>query len=196
MKYLANIINDGAGDFGPLFKSVGSIEASLPDIPTLVVGWNIANELYPNKIDVLNRKISDNVYWTYSKYERREEHEKDCQAFFSYVLNRFSENIAYDYFDIVLESDENKKAFVSELKNSVFYENRNMIYVFICKKNLVLGISKVQLDYFGYSPELFAQSIAERGATNLSSEYSKIPKDVWVAYKWRRYMIPVLLNNF
>lgn len=196
MNYLANIISKDKGDYGPLYNSVTNIGDCVVGLPTLIVGWDLANKLYPSEIDVLNRKISRDISWTYSKYERREENEKDCREFFHEVLDRFANNVKYVYFDVILESDENKKKFIGEYKNSVFYENKSMIYMYIHTKNMVLGVSKVELDYFGYKPEVFVKSMEAGGAKNITSQYSRIPKDVWEAYKWRRYMIPAILNIF
>mgnify|MGYP004483256061 CR=1 FL=1 len=193
MQYIANIIGGQSGT-GFLYNFVEKSSDCIPGLPILVVGWENANRFYKDKVNVLNRKIDDMTYWTYSKYERREEYEKDTRKFLEFALNSIADKIKYTYFDIVLESEVNKKNLVNSYSKSVYYESRNMIYIYISDRNTVLGISKVQLAYFGYRSDIFIRSMITKGAKNLTLKSSLIPKDIWRIYQWRRYMIPVLLS--
>ena len=60
-------------------------------IPTLIIGKDIAEELYGKEnIKVLNKQINDYTYWTFSKSERRVEFEKDLEKFNTMLFNKLS----------------------------------------------------------------------------------------------------------
>ena len=57
-------------------------------IPTLIIGKENAEKIYGKEnIHVLDKKIEDNVYWTFGKLERRNDFERDLQSFNKLLLD-------------------------------------------------------------------------------------------------------------
>ena len=78
MEYLGRVITNGRKintiDFVDKTSKYDSIDTS---IPTLIIGKALAEKIYgKDKIHILTKKIEDNVFWTYSKTEKRQKYEK------------------------------------------------------------------------------------------------------------------------
>ena len=86
MKYIANIITKSRLDVGEYINVTKDITKVDLTIPTLIIGWAMVKEIYPNA-DILNKQISETVYWTYSNREKRQEYEPDLAKF---IKNAFS----------------------------------------------------------------------------------------------------------
>ena len=88
------------------FKSIQFIEVKkiseyIPDdtIPTLLVGKkDVLNSGF--KISLLNRNISKNLYWTFSKFEKRNEHENDINQFYKHIFHNIFKNIKYNAINV------------------------------------------------------------------------------------------------
>ena len=76
------------------FKSIQFIELYRLDdyikddnIPTLLIGKKDLMEA-GYTLSVLNRQMEDNLYWTYTKMEKRNIHETDITAFYEIVFKK------------------------------------------------------------------------------------------------------------
>ena len=52
------------------------------DIPTIIVGWNVIKEKYPNQ-NIFDKKIKSNLYWTYSNSEDKKLFLQEIEEFFT-----------------------------------------------------------------------------------------------------------------
>ena len=68
-------------------------------IPTLLIGKKELMDRGFN-LSVLNRQINENLYWTYTKMEKRNIHETDIIAFYDLVFKKISKNIKYNNISI------------------------------------------------------------------------------------------------
>ena len=69
--------------------------------PVLVIGLKKAKEILGDKFNILNKKISENVYWTFKKTEKRTDFEIDLPLFYQRCLNNAVEGIKYYYINII-----------------------------------------------------------------------------------------------
>jgi len=122
-------------------------------IPTLVIGKKNAQELVGKEnIHFLDKKISDNLYWTFAKTEQRNEYENDLRAFNDMLLNKLVNSVQYKYLNIFTEPLTKVKKFIAFMRNSndkVVYLSSDMIYVYC--RNTVYGVSMSDLQYIGIS---------------------------------------------
>lgn len=125
------------------------------DTPTLIIGKKIAISIYgQDKIKALNKQITDNVFWTYSKTEKRNVYESDIVKFNKYLIKKISKDVVYKYFNIFTEPYTNIKIlldYVNSYKDKVFYVTDKNIYIYNKKK--VYGISFDDLFYVGITKE-------------------------------------------
>ena len=118
--------------------------------PILVIGWSEAKK-YEGYTNILNKQLSFNVYWTFSKTESRSDFEQDLKKFYSIIYNNILNNINYYYINLFkLKYNKLKKLinilYSKERKN--IYISNNFIYV-PYRPNNVLGISLSMLEYCG-----------------------------------------------
>lgn len=117
-------------------------------IPTLIIGKKNAEEIYGKEnIHVLDKKITDNVYWTFGKLERRNEHESDLSSFNKLLVKKLVNDIQYEYIDIFNAKYSSIKKLLHNITNSenYFYITESHIYGLI--GNIVYGISFNELEY-------------------------------------------------
>ena len=138
-------------DFVGVVKKLEDIDD--PTKPFLVIGYKEAKSLSEN-FDILNKKLDEGVFWTFSKTEKRNDYERDIENFYNYIINNINNNIKYYYINIIkLKYNKLKKLYnillYSKNKNYIYF-SKNMIYVYYDKIN-VIGISLDILEYLGIS---------------------------------------------
>lgn len=122
-----------------------------PSIPTLVVGKQLAVEMFgADKVKVLNKNIDKNISWTFLKTERRIDFEKDISNFKNDVMRRITKSVKYYYVDVITSSAYKMMRFVRMLADgspkTVFVRNNNM-YIYVDK--WVFGLSLDDIEYVG-----------------------------------------------
>ena len=127
-------------------KAIGNIT-----IPTLVIGKkNIQDIVGSENVHYLNKKVSENLYWTFAKTEQRNEYEKDLKAFNEMLLNNLLKSVEYKYLNIFTEPLYTIKRFIKFMEGNIqkiVYICNNMLYVYC--KNTVYGVSLDDLYYVG-----------------------------------------------
>lgn len=139
-------------DFIDVTADTSAIDNSMP---TLIIGKKRAEEIYgKDKIKVLNKRIEENIYWTYAKNERRNDFEKDVQAFNKIVTNTIFSKIKYEFFNIMMEPYSRIKAFIRFIKSSrkkIIYKANNHLYIYTEGNNNIIGLSLSDAVYCGIS---------------------------------------------
>ena len=74
---------NGISDFIEQVKDISLADGMKP---ILVVGWKKAREM-DGYVSILDKKLSDNVFWTFSKTEDRSKLEEDLKWFNEYIIN-------------------------------------------------------------------------------------------------------------
>ena len=66
-------------------------------IPTLIIGWENVKKHYPEQ-SILNSKITDKLYWTYSLNENESKSKSDIESFLNFSIKKFFNKnlITYD----------------------------------------------------------------------------------------------------
>ena len=72
-------------DFVSVIKDISEIDDTTK--PLLIVGLHNA-KIYSKNFSILNKKIDNNIFWTFGKTERRVDYEKDLESFYTFVINK------------------------------------------------------------------------------------------------------------
>lgn len=139
-------IKDVVG-FVEVVKDMESVNDSTK--PILVIGLEEAKK-QGKEFSILNKRLDNNLFWTFGKTERRTDHERDIQNFYEYVLNKSIKNIKYYYINIFKLRYNKVKNLLSIIYNTnkkYIYINNNIIYIYY--NNYILGISLTMTDYMG-----------------------------------------------
>ena len=136
-------------------------------VPTLVVGKKVTAELFgPESMKVLDKRIRGEVYWTFSKFERRTDFEDDVKWFVDHTVQLADAGLQYYFVNIFTESVTFLKKFVryvrSAKKKSVY---NNGVHLFFYSGKQVIGLSLDDCEYAGISREKILSKI-ERNPYN------------------------------
>ena len=161
MNYIGRIITKNKLESNVLFDITSSLKKINDDIPTLIIGWNNAKAIYGDNLDILDKKISKNLYWTFSKREKRYDYENDLILFYKKVIDNVYEKIKYNYLDFLLYGNNKILSFISFMQDDtikkIIYIKDNFIYI-SCGIN-VYGILLDNISYLGYNKKDFLEQI-------------------------------------
>ena len=133
-----------------LFDEIESVDNSLP---TLIVGWNKTKEIFGDKVSILNKQISDNLYWTFSTTERRVDYDDDIITFKQECYNNFGSELSYVYIDPIHDKPQKIKKILKKiysLNESIsYFTDKNMLY--ILGENIVFGVNLEVTEFIGIS---------------------------------------------
>lgn len=153
MKYIANIITKSRLDVGEYINVSKDITKVDLTIPTLIIGWAMVKEIYPNA-DILNKQISETVYWTYSNREKRQEYEPDLAKFIKNAFGRLETSIKYTFFNVLTNPLSRNKCLLkyinSPMTKIVYITDKHM---FIYDSKQVTGVSLSDLEFYGFERE-------------------------------------------
>ena len=81
--FLGNIVSEVDIKVDGLFFVTNNIENVIKDIPTLIIGWDLTKRLFSEKtkLSILEKQIDKNLFWTFTKKERRIDFEIDFKNF-------------------------------------------------------------------------------------------------------------------
>lgn len=136
------------------FVEVTTQKVLTNDVPTLVIGKSVADEIFGSEnVKVLDKNISENVMWTFLKTERRVDYEKDVEKFNQEVIRNLRKSVQYKYFNIFTESFDLSKKFIDFLyknkRKKHIYKYGHHLYIYPEGTNVVYGLSLESIGYIG-----------------------------------------------
>jgi hypothetical protein len=138
--YLGYIV----GDEHPLLKTISSNSIEGRNKPVLIAGMNLAIKLYPDLVDVTEKKIKEGVYYIFSESES-DKNEESLNAFLYYCYKQIISKTKVikqylDFKNIVLNG------------NVFIYESD--LFITITSNNLIYYLDKNIYSYFNNNKEL------------------------------------------
>ena len=130
---ICNIIATGEDDYKTLLGYLGnyplSISKDFPeehyfDVPTLIIGWNNVKDKFP-KQNIMDKQISKNLFWTYSKSESSKEFFKEAEDFFTDSVKKWMPK-NFIFFDTYL----NKESLEEFINNNLDKDKKVFIYFY------------------------------------------------------------------
>lgn len=147
---IANIISKDQMDLGPEFKIYQSFDDIInPHLPTLIVGCDLTKQLFGDDLNFLERKIDNNLFWTFTKKELRKKYFNDLEDFIQYSYECSVHKLSYIYLDIIQYDSVKIRKIIKKmlsLKEIYTFYIENMIYMYSDK--FIFG---VDLDLLKYS---------------------------------------------
>lgn len=164
---IANIVTTSNISLPEQFNIVSSIDDTIDDIPTLIVGYDLTKKLFKD-FDILNRQITPNIYWTVKKTEDRDKFQDDLNWFQHKLYNELITNVKYIIIDPIQQNKKTIKKIINKiysLNNIISYEKYNMIYIY--SDNLIFGIDLNLLKFIGLNTNKIKQKIKKISDTYL-----------------------------
>ena len=188
-RIISNKENIDTLDFVDVTKNIGSIDNF---IPTLIIGKNKAEEIYGKEnIKVLDKKITNNVSWTFDKVERRNEYERDLKAFNDSLIKTIKKNIKYEFFNIYIEPISRIKKLISFIispKIKYIYIFNDHIYMYY--KNIVYGISLSDIQYLGINKNRILRLLNSNSSNIIVENHDFLSKKMRQIIKEDKILIP------
>jgi len=148
--YIGNIVSLVESNTNQLFNLTTDINNIDSELPTLIIGWEFTKLIYgENKPSILEKKIENRLYWTFSKKERRVDYEEDYKSFIENCIEYASTKIEYHFLNVLTD----KKSFIKKLiKNltstkifSIYIKNNSFIYIF--DETKIIGVDFNAIDF-------------------------------------------------
>lgn len=182
------------------FKPIQFIELNRLDdyikddnIPTLLIGKKDLMEV-GYALSVLNRQMGNNLYWTYTKMEKRNIHETDITAFYEIVFKKLYRDIKYFNKSIYTINYSVVKDIFSSLNNECIYKCiyicKNHVYIYY--NNNVIGFSLEEIKYVGISVTKVMSLLTKAKNSDLITDDNFIKNEVKNYLKNREYLTPYL----
>lgn len=168
-------------DFVEKSSKTDSIDTS---IPTLIIGKELAESVCGKEnIHVLDKKIGKNLYWTYTKLEKRNEFENDLLMFNELVVSKLSNSVKYTFINIFCESLARIKSIIGFIRNDsdkIFYLTDRHIYLYY--EGNVIGFSLDYTRYIGIKDDKI-RSLIKEGKNNII-----LDNDSFISYKMKMFI--------
>lgn len=155
-------------DYVNITKDIASIDQS---IPTLIVGKKLAIDTFgKDNIHFFDKKVKDNVYWTYSRLERRDVYEGDIEKFNYKIINTIKSSVRYTSYSFMTSSLKR----VRDMMRYLSYGDRKYIYlsgkhIYVYSNGgLVFGISMNETDYLGIDRDRIKKFLSRNGNVIIS----------------------------
>jgi len=192
--YIANILTEEHFNDKCFYNVVNIKEDLIPNIPTLVIGWDKAKECYPTA-RVLDWKIDSKTYWTYGKRVKRDRFESDVTKFKAIALNNIANSITYSFFNVLTTNKKHKLLFFQSLKDNsekVCTISNNMLYIYYPEKNKTIGLSLNDVEYEGGNPNKLLAILHNTPTIKFVNESDYMNFETRPIIKNKRFIIPYL----
>ena len=198
MRHIANILTNDPFDEWELYNIVNEPDKLEKGIPTLIVVWDNVKSLYP-EASIIEWKVTDNVYWTYGKYERREKYEENTKKFQDMASRKCIESVGYKFYDVILLGPGKFGSFLKMLGDGTrkwIYASNDVLYVYIEGQSCVLGVSLRDCDYVDedYKKRIFSVAYGNSSVTVLKNN-DAISRETRYRIRGNTYMIPYLFSS-
>lgn len=190
--FLARIVSKGNIEEVPFFIEVTS-ETGDFSVPTLIIGKKRAVELFgAENVHVLDKKIKENVYWTFAKNERRVDYEEDIKNFIDSVRKKITSGIKYYFVNIFTE----KLSFLKKLIEYIYNEEQKSVFItpkhiYIYSGKSVIGLSRPDFDYAGIDSDKVVRKIKSNPHNTVIFE-EDIPKEILSAANFSNITVPYI----
>ena len=174
---VANIVSKNTINVSQDFNVVDSMDNIIHGLPTLIVGIDLTESLYPD-FDILEMCVSENVYWTFKKTEKRDKFNHDLDWFITKVYSDLVSDINYVFIDLLQYRRTTLIKIIRKihsLKNIVTYIHNEMVYIY--GEKIVFGLDLKLVRYLGLDVDKIKRKI------NLISTDFLDDEDILIEYK-------------
>ena len=154
MKVIGNIVTTESFTISDRFNLVSSYDEVIPDLPTLIIGFQQIKQVYPD-FNIMKHKINDDLYWTFSRKEKKDKFNEIVIQFVDACFHKLVKNIEYIYIDPIHYSEDklnriSKK--LTQLNNpiGIMIDSRK---IYIYGDNIIFGFDLDVCEFTGIKRE-------------------------------------------
>lgn len=185
--------------YDEIFNKVSSYNDIDTSIPTLVIGIDLAKSIIPD-FSVLHRGSGD-LYWTFTKRERRSDNAEDLLKFKRLCVKKYTERFRYEYVNFTCYTYSRIKKFINYIDGSdykVCFLTKDSRFVFIYSKryNMVWGLSLSLCDYINVDRKKVLKRLRNNPKNHFVNGVSFADPDIRNIIGDDTHLIPPLLSYF
>lgn len=194
MKTLAYILSDrkikGVLECIEVVNSIDLVDHSKP---LLIVGYEQAKAYCGKDFNILEHKISDNVFWTFKKTEKRNMYEEDLINFYNYIIHSLIESVTYNNVCIFYLRYSHAKMLLEKIRNgnTIFYYSNKTLYMLYNNTN-VYGFSMNEFNYLGIKYNKLYELITSNKTNKIITNYSYFPYNIKRMILNYNYIVPYI----
>lgn len=174
---IANIVSKNNIDVSQDFNVVDSFDNIIIGIPTLIVGFDLTESLYP-EFNVLDFCIEDDIYWIFKKTENRDKFNEGLELFMNKIYSNLIKDISYVFVDPILLKTKTLIKIIRKIysiNKLTTYMYNDMLYVYGDK--IIFGIDLKLFKFIGFDVEKIKDKI------NKLSSVFLVDKSILIEYK-------------
>lgn len=179
-KPIANIISKSKNiEFQYEFNRCKTMDEADTNLPTFIIGLDNAKK-YIKDFNILKRSYPEqNLWWTFSKTERRTAYDDDLTSFQQDVFDKVTTNIGYNLIDVLKmkysEIDEAIDSLDNGNEKIAFNHYNKFLFVYDKPEKTVYGISLSSLNYMGVDANNCMERVKNFRNTRYITDLSNIP---------------------
>ena len=165
-----------------------------PTKPFIIIGMNEAKKLV-NDFNALEKQLDEDVFWTFSKTERRVDYERDLENFYDYILYKNINNIKYYYINILnIKYNKIKKLIniINSKDKKYIYIKKNMIYIYY--NNNILGLSIKIMKYINLKIDKIIKKIRNNSNNIIYTNDYFLDERIKNMITNKKYVIPYFMS--
>jgi len=193
--FLGRIITNSKSVDTVNFVDVTNDKSKVNDnIPTIIIGKKLADDIFgADNVHYLNKKLNENLWWTFAKTERRNEYEKDLKEFNSLIVKQLNNCVKYTHINIFTQPLSVIKrliTFVDGDIEKVIYVTNEHIYIYADGK--VVGLSVSDLNYIGLSKKRIMDRLSKNHKNTIITNNFFLNKNLKKMVNGNKIIVPYM----
>ena len=193
---IANIVSKNNIDVSQDFNVVDSFDNIIIGIPTLIVGFDLTESLYP-EFDVLEFCVEDDIYWIFKKTENRDKFNEGLELFINKIYSDLIKDINYVFVDPILLKPKTLIKIIRKIysiNQLTTYMYNDMLYVYGDK--IIFGIDLRLFKFIGFDVEKIKDKINQLSTVflvgeNILIEYKNIVETLGNSVRYIPYLFSI-----
>jgi hypothetical protein len=193
---IANIVSTNQINLSQDFNVVESMDKIIHGLPTLIIGFDLTDKLFPN-YDVGKTKVADNIYWTTKRTENRDKNNIEIEWFKYFVYHELIKDINYLFVDPIQYRKKSLFKILRKIyttKNKITYQHGDMLYIY--GDGFIFGVDLKLLKYIGSDVVKIKDKIIKASSvflrdTDIFIEYKNIIEDLENQVRFLPYLYSI-----
>lgn len=132
--------------------------------PTLIIGWNIVKSKFMS-VNILNKKISDNIFWCFSFNEKKSDYVENINKFITEdvlnVFNTFSYKVLSPIFNEDLKNEQDYIKYFDDCDLNNIYVSPKQELSVLCD-DIIYKLNLRELNFYKIKPVFILDYLSKK----------------------------------
>lgn len=184
MKEFGNIVceNKSVNTYLRLQRYTDLSEVKDRSLPTIIIGWDKANDSIQNANILKKWYPEQNLGWTFSRTERGSDHQRDLDAFCDFVLDGIVSDCTYRQIDVIRLGYSDVKKLLKFIDNPspkyVYIDRGQFMFIYSRTHKRTYGLSLSTCRYCGINVDRIIRRVFSNPFNEKVNNLSTIPYSI------------------